>query len=164
MSDAKLERTQFKIKSSNYNEIFVANGEVLLFEGFLKVYLEGTDDDLEEDQGILPQISKDERLDLKELRSVQRFSRPPARFSEAALVKRLEELGIGRPSTYAPTISTVQNRGYVAKGVIEGAERNYHQLSLNKDEVFGKLFLKKLDLTKENLYPQILVRLLMTFW
>lgn len=153
MSDAKLERTQFKIKSSNYNEIFVANGEVLLFEGFLKVYLEGTDDDLEEDQGILPQISKDERLDLKELRSVQRFSRPPARFSEAALVKRLEELGIGRPSTYAPTISTVQNRGYVSKGLDEGLERNYTHLSFIENNVIEKTLSEKVGSNKGKLIP-----------
>ncbi len=153
MSDAKLERTQFKIKSSNYNEIFLANGEVLLFEGFLKVYLEGTDEDSVEDQGILPQISKGEKLGLKELNSVQRYSRPPARFSEAALVKRLEELGIGRPSTYAPTISTVQNRGYVSKGLDEGLERNYTHLLFDANNISEKILSEKVGSNKGKLIP-----------
>ena len=153
MSEAKLERTQFKIKSSNHDEIFVANGEVLLFEGFLKVYLEGTDEDTEEDQGILPNILKGESLALVELNSIQRFSRPPSRFSEAALVKRLEELGIGRPSTYAPTISTVQNRGYISKGLDEGVGREYIHLSLVENEVCEKNISEKVGSNKGKLVP-----------
>jgi len=153
MSDAKLERTQFKIKSSKHNEMFIANGEVLLFEGFLKVYLEGTDDDLEEDQGILPQILKGEMLNLKKLISVQRFSRPPVRFTEASLVKRLEELGIGRPSTYAPTISTVQNRGYVSKGIDDGIERKYTQLTFLDNNVSENTLIEIVEANKGKLIP-----------
>ena len=153
MSDAKLERTQLKIDSSSHNETFLANGEVLLFEGFLKVYLEGTDDELEEDQGILPQIQKGDQLSLKNLESIQRFSRPPSRFSEAALVKRLEELGIGRPSTYAPTISTIQNRGYVVKGADDGLERKVICLKLLDNNIKEKTITEKFGSNKGKLIP-----------
>ena len=153
MSDAQLERTQLKIKASTHKEIFTAKGEVIKFEGFLKVYLEGVDEDEEEAEGMLPAVNQGDLVDLKSLVSTQRFSRPPYRYSEAALVKKLEELGIGRPSTYAPTISTVQNRGYVAKGVVEGAERNYHQLSLNKGEVEVKLLTEMVGSDKGKLVP-----------
>ena len=153
MSDAKLERTQLKIDASTHKEIFKARGEVITFEGFLKVYLEGVDDEEEETEGILPSVNQGDSVDLKSLVSTQRFSRPPYRYSEAALVKKLEELGIGRPSTYAPTISTVQNRGYVAKGVVEGKERNYHQLSLKDDEVNVKLLTEMVGSDKGKLVP-----------
>ena len=153
MSDAKLERTQLKIKASTHQEIFKARGEVIKFEGFLKVYLEGVDEEEEEAEGILPSVNQGDSVDLKSLGSTQRFSRPPYRYSEAALVKKLEELGIGRPSTYAPTISTVQNRGYVAKGVVEGKERNYHQLTLKKDEVNVKLLTEMVGSDKGKLVP-----------
>ncbi len=153
MSDAKLERTQLKIEASTHKEIFKARGEVIKFEGFLKVYLEGVDEDEEEAQGILPSVNQGDVVELKSLLSTQRFSRPPYRYSEAALVKKLEELGIGRPSTYAPTISTVQNRGYVAKGIVEGKERNYHQLSLNKDKVEVKILTEMVGSDKGKLVP-----------
>jgi len=153
MSDAKLERTQLKIEASTHKETFKARGEVIKFEGFLKVYLESVDEDEEEAQGILPSVNQGDVVELNTLVSTQRFSRPPYRYSEAALVKKLEELGIGRPSTYAPTISTVQNRGYVAKGVVEGKERNYHQLSLNKDEVEVKLLTEMVGSDKGKLVP-----------
>jgi len=153
MSDAKLQRTQFKIESNSHGEIFIASGEILLFEGFLKVYLEGTDDDVIEDQGILPKIGKGEILNLRELDSIQRYSRPPARFSEASLVKKLEELGIGRPSTYAPTISTVQNRGYVTKGQDEGVERSYMCLKLLDNNVLEKTLTEKTGSNKGKLIP-----------
>ncbi|MDC1080858.1 type I DNA topoisomerase [Flavobacteriaceae bacterium] len=153
MSDAKLERTQLKIKASTHQEIFKARGEVIKFEGFLKVYLEGVDEEEEEAEGILPSVNQGDSVDLKSLVSTQRFSRPPYRYSEAALVKKLEELGIGRPSTYAPTISTVQNRGYVAKGVVEGKERNYHQLTLKKDEINVKLLTEMVGSDKGKLVP-----------
>ena len=153
MSDAQLERTQLKIDASTHNQLFTAKGEVIKFEGFLKVYLEGTDDDEEEAEGILPNVNIGDAVNLKSLVSTQRFSRPPYRYSEAALVKKLEELGIGRPSTYAPTISTVQNRGYVAKGAVEGSERNYHQLSLNNDEVEVKLLTETVGSDKGKLVP-----------
>jgi DNA topoisomerase I len=153
MSDAKLERTQLKIEATTHKEIFKARGEVIKFEGFLKVYLEGVDEDEEEVQGILPSVNQGDVVELKSLLSTQRFSRPPYRYSEAALVKKLEELGIGRPSTYAPTISTVQNRGYVAKGIVEGKERNYHQLSLNKDKVEVKILTEMVGSDKGKLVP-----------
>ena len=135
MSDAKLERTVLKINADQHQETFTARGEILTFEGFLKVYLEGVDDDEEEAQGILPPVNEGDELNLKHLVSTQRFSRPPYRFTEASLVKKLEELGIGRPSTYAPTISTVQNRGYIAKGTVEGNERTYQQFALKDGEI-----------------------------
>lgn len=135
MSDAQLERTNVKIQANNHNEIFAASGEVLLFEGFLKVYLEGNDDEDTEQEGMLPALKVGERLDSNSITATQRFSRPPARYTEAALVKKLEELGIGRPSTYAPTISTIINRNYVEKGAFEGQERKYNQMVLRDGKV-----------------------------
>jgi DNA topoisomerase-1 len=120
MSDAQLERTNVRITNTNNKEVFTANGEVIKFEGFLKVYLEGTDNEDEEQEGMLPKLSKGEILVNKYITATERYTRAPYRYSEAALVKRLEELGIGRPSTYAPTISTIQKREYVEKGNIEG--------------------------------------------
>jgi DNA topoisomerase I len=134
MSDAQLERTNVKISANTHEEQFTASGEVITFEGFLKVYLEGVDDeDQEEQEGMLPAMSLSESLDYQNIIATERFSRPPYRYSEASLVKKLEELGIGRPSTYAPTISTIQNRGYVEKGTIEGTARAYQQLVLSQD-------------------------------
>lgn len=116
MSKAKLERTAVKIDISNREEIFNAKGEVVVFPGFLKVYLESTDDEEEvEDSGLLPKMTLAQKLNYREIEARQRFSQPPPRYTEAMLVKKLEELGIGRPSTYAPTISTIVNRGYVKK-------------------------------------------------
>jgi DNA topoisomerase-1 len=136
MSDAQLERTNVKIQASTHNEEFTANGEVVKFDGFLKVYLEGTDDeDGEEQEGMLPAMDVGEALQNVYISATERFSRPPYRYSEASLVKKLEELGIGRPSTYAPTISTIQNRGYVEKGTVEGSERKYVQLVLEEGKV-----------------------------
>ncbi|WP_375325475.1 type I DNA topoisomerase [Flagellimonas sp. GZD32] len=137
MSDAQLERTNVKIKASTHQEEFTANGEVVQFDGFLKVYLEGTDDEdnIEEQEGMLPALSVGESLNNIYISATERFTRPPYRFTEASLVKKLEELGIGRPSTYAPTISTIQNRGYVEKGTVEGTERNYIQLVLEGGNV-----------------------------
>jgi DNA topoisomerase-1 len=131
MSDARLERTNLKIQINSkktISEQFTANGEIITFEGFLKVYLEGTDDEDAEQEGILPDLKVGEQLKNKYITATQRFTRPPSRFTEASLVKQLEELGIGRPSTYAPTISTIQNRNYVEKGTNEGDERKYKQL------------------------------------
>jgi len=135
MSDAKLERTTVRIAAPLNNE-FTANGEVIKFEGFLKVYLEAKLDDEEEDmEGMLPALNVNDALKTKEIVSSERFTRPPARYVEASLVKKLEELGIGRPSTYAPTISTIQKRGYVEKGEKEGVERTYAQIVLRDDKV-----------------------------
>jgi DNA topoisomerase I len=135
MSDAKLERTNVKIEANNHSEVFAASGEVLLFEGFLKVYLEGNDDEDTEQEGILPALKVGEKLENNSITATQRFSRPPARYTEAALVKKLEELGIGRPSTYAPTISTIINRNYVEKGAFEGQERKYSQMVLRDGKI-----------------------------
>jgi DNA topoisomerase-1 len=138
MSDARLERTQVWIANSNNSEQFVANGEVIKFEGFLKVYLEGTDSDDEEHEGILPALTEGALLKYEDIRATQRFTKPPYRFSEASLVKRLEELGIGRPSTYAPTISTIQRREYVEKKSMKGMERNFEELLLQNGHVESK--------------------------
>jgi len=153
MSDAKLERTQLKIKSNNNKEIYSAKGEFLIFEGFLKIYLEGIDDDDEDSQGILPEVIVDDLLELKTIISTQKFSRPPYRYTESSLVKKLEDLGIGRPSTYAPTISTVQNRGYVEKGSLDGVERNYKQIALIKGEIEEKTLTEISGSDKGKLVP-----------
>ena len=153
MADAKLERTNVKITSSNFSEYFAASGEVLLFDGFLKVYLEGHDDDEEEVEGILPSLKVGDELMRKSLNATQRFTKPAARYTEASLVKKLEELGIGRPSTYAPTISTIVNRNYVEKGMTEGKERVYQVLSLNQDAIAKKDLVEKTGSDKGRLIP-----------
>ena len=123
MSDARFDRTTVKISISNTAEQFVAKGEVMTFEGFMKVYLEGKDDENEEQKGMLPKLEVGEALGLSEAVASQQFSRPPARYAEASLVKKMEELGIGRPSTYAATITTIQKRGYIDKENRDGFER-----------------------------------------
>lgn len=153
MSDAQLERTNVKIEADNHEEIFTASGEVLLFEGFLKVYLEGHDDDEEEQEGMLPALKVNEKLANNYITATERYSRPPARYTEASLVKKLEELGIGRPSTYAPTISTIINRNYVEKGTLEGQERNYTQLTLQNSKVAEKLLKENTGSDKGKLVP-----------
>ena len=155
MSDAELERTNVKIKTNSHSEEFVANGEVVKFDGFLKVYLEGTDeeDKTEEQEGMLPAMSIGEALTNNFITATERFSRPPYRYTEASLVKKLEELGIGRPSTYAPTISTIQNRGYVEKGTVEGTERNYMQLTLESNQVAEKKLTELVGSDKGKLVP-----------
>lgn len=136
MADAELERTTATISISTNKKTLTAQGEVVKFEGFLKVYLEGKDDEEgeDEDKKVLPPLKVGQDLELNELLATQTFTRHPARYTEPSLVKRLDELGIGRPSTYAPTISTVQKRGYVVKESREGVERKYavHQLKANK--------------------------------
>src|SRR5690606_14121091 len=135
MADAKLERTIVKVNSSNASEKFVATGEVIIFDGFLKVYMESTDDDNEEENdSLLPPMSVGQKLTYDSITATQRFTQPPARFTEASLVKKLEELGIGRPSTYAPTISTILKRGYVVKEERQGKERTYNVLELKADK------------------------------
>ena len=136
MSDAVLEKTTFKIKSSSYLNEFSSKGEVIKFDGFLKVYIAGVDNSEDsESSGILPSLSVGENLTNVNIVATEKFSRPPFRFSEAALVKKLEELGIGRPSTYAPTITTIQNRKYVSKGIFEGDERKYTELKLSNGNI-----------------------------
>ncbi len=137
MSNAELERTTIKIEANGVSETFQAKGEVIKFEGFLKVYLESNIEEEEEDEdsGLLPAVSKGDLVDQEYISATQRFSRPPARYVEASLVKKLEGLGIGRPSTYAPTISTIQKRGYVEKPDREGMERAYQRMILKKGNV-----------------------------
>lgn len=153
MSDAQLERTNVKIEADNHSEIFAASGEVLLFEGFLKVYLEGHDDDEEEQEGMLPALKVNEKLANNYITATERYSRPPSRYTEASLVKKLEELGIGRPSTYAPTISTIINRNYVEKGTLEGQERKYTQLTLQNSKVGEKVLKENTGSDKGKLVP-----------
>lgn len=153
MSDAQLERTNVKIEANNHSELFSATGEVLLFEGFLKVYLEGHDDEDEEQEGMLPAMKVNEKLQNNYITATERYSRPPARYTEASLVKKLEELGIGRPSTYAPTISTIINRNYVEKGNLEGQERNYTQLTLQSGKLGEKLLKETTGSDKGKLVP-----------
>ena len=131
MTDAKFDRTTVKIDISNSSEQFVAKGEVITFEGFMRVYLEGRDDHNEEQEGMLPTLKVGEPLKISEVISNEQFSRPPARFAEASLVKKMEELGIGRPSTYAATITTIQKRGYIENESREGVERISQIITLN---------------------------------
>ena len=153
MADAQLERTNVKIEASNHNELFAAAGEVIKFEGFLKVYLESNDDDDEEQEGMLPAMKVNETLQNNNIIATERFSRAAARYTEASLVKKLEELGIGRPSTYAPTISTIINRSYVEKGTLEGQERNYTQLILQTGKVLAKILTENTGSDKGKLVP-----------
>ena len=153
MSDAELERTNVKIQASNHNEVFQASGEVIKFEGFLKVYLEGNDEDDEEQEGMLPALKVNEKLVNQQIIAKERFTQAPSRYTEAALVKKLEELGIGRPSTYAPTISTIIARTYVEKGSFEGAERKYNQLILTGGEVKSQVLTEMTGSNKGKLVP-----------
>lgn len=153
MSNAKLERTVVRIDADKHDKQFVARGEVLQFDGFLKVYLESVDDVEEEDQGLLPVLQEGALVTAQRISATERFSRPPYRYSEASLVKKLEELGIGRPSTYAPTISTILNRKYVAKGKVEGVERNYIQLVLKDQAIEVQNLIEKTGSDKGKLVP-----------
>ncbi|MEK7227229.1 MAG: DNA topoisomerase, partial [Bacteroidota bacterium] len=156
MADAELEKTVAKIEISTNKEELTASGEVLKFYGFLKVYREDKDDDeLEEEanEGMLPPLSVGQQLPFKEMKATERFSRPPPRYTEASLVKKMEELGIGRPSTYAPTISTILKRGYVEKRDKEGVQRFYTVYSLKNAEVNKKLDSEMTGAEKSKLFP-----------
>ena len=138
MADAELEKTTVSIQSDKSQHTFVATGEVIKFDGFLKVYRETRDEDTEAndtESGLLPPLSIGETLNRKEVTATQRFSQHPPRYNEASLVKKLEELGIGRPSTYAPTISTIQQREYVTKGDKSGEEKEQTTLTLKQDQI-----------------------------
>lgn len=136
MAEAEFDRTNITIAISNSKYKFTATGEVLKFDGFLHVYLEGTDDEeIESEDGLLPSVNVNEILDLKESTATERFTQRPPRYTEASLVRKMEELGIGRPSTYAPTISTIQNREYVERTNIEGVERKYNVLTLTNGQI-----------------------------
>lgn len=156
MADAELEKTTAKILISTNKEELSASGEVLKFDGFLKVYREDKDEDeLEEDanEGMLPPLTVGQVLPLKEMKATERFSRPPSRYTEASLVKKLEELGIGRPSTYAPTISTVLKRGYVEKRDKEGTRRDFRVYKLQKDNVSKLMEQENTGAEKSKLFP-----------
>ena len=153
MSDAQIERTVVNINSNSFDEIFIARGEVIKFDGFLRVYNEGTDDEIQEEKGTLPQLNVNENLDLINIISRESFSRPPSRYTEASLVKKLEELGIGRPATYATTISTIQNRGYVSKGDNEGQERTYKSIELKNGDIIETTSTEKTGSNKGKLVP-----------
>lgn len=154
MTDAKLEKTTATIGISTNNENLVAQGEVIKFDGFLKVYIESTDEDEEEEQkGMLPPISIGQQLDLSQMIAKQGFTRHPPRYTEASLVKKLEEMGIGRPSTYAPTISTILKRNYIEKESREGQERAYRELYLEKDEVTSSTKTEITGAEKNKLFP-----------
>jgi len=158
MANAQFERTSVKIGISTIpNEMLAATGEVLKFDGFLKVYHESADEDAEDENGkhALPPLHKGQRLDLEQMQAMQRFTRPPSRYTEASLVKKLEELGIGRPSTYAPTITKIMEpaRGYVVKDSREGEDREYAVLSLKHDQISKETRTEKTGATSKRLYP-----------
>ncbi len=156
MSDAQLERTTIKLNAKGVDETFQAKGEVIKFEGFLKVYLESNvdeDEDEDLDDGLLPAVERGDAVSTDGIKITQRFSRPPSRYVEASLVKKLESLGIGRPSTYAPTITTIQKRGYVEKPDREGEERNYDQWVLSKGKVDRKTLTEITGKEKNKLFP-----------
>lgn len=159
MSEAQFERTTAKIAVSNSLEEFTANGEVLKFDGFLKIYMESADDedlinnDSEEGNGILPALAANQKLDLIDLSAIERFTRPAPRYTEASLVKKLEELGIGRPSTYAPTISTIQKRNYVIKEDRDGKQRQFKSLVLKDKQVVATVETENYASEKSKLFP-----------
>lgn len=156
MSDALLEKTTVTIDISTVDEDFIAKGEVLTFDGFLKVYIESTDAEDERDEegkGLLPPLKAGDRLERCCIEAVERFSQRPPRYTEASLVKKLEEMGIGRPSTYAPTISTIQQREYVVKEEREGTPRNYNVVSLIKNDIKDEIKTEITGAEKNKLFP-----------
>jgi DNA topoisomerase-1 len=154
MSDAELERTTVTIGLSHAREKFIATGEVIRFDGFLKVYMESSDDDNEQDaEPLLPPLSVKQPLDMNKVIAQERFSQRPPRYNEASLVRKLEELGIGRPSTYAPTISTIQKRKYVEKSNLEGESRDYVLLTLTKDKIKEEVKSERFGADKGKLLP-----------
>jgi DNA topoisomerase-1 len=166
MSDAEIERTTIKISLSNSNENFIAKGEVIKFDGFLKVYLESSDEENNEngESGLLPTLDEGKKLRYNLITATERFTRPSARYTEASLVKKLEELGIGRPSTYAPTISTIQKRGYVHKEESAGTEREYKVLTLSPDKkINNELKTEIIGIDKGKLFPNDIAMLVTDF-
>jgi len=155
MADAQLERTVIKISSSSIQEHFVTRGEIILFDGFMKLYLESTDEDEDDETmgSIIPKVTKGEQLDYKSITSTQRYSRPPSRYVEATLVKKLEESGIGRPSTYAPTISTIEKRGYSEKVEREGEKRNFDYITLKDGQLLHEVRTETTGAEKNKLSP-----------
>lgn len=164
MSDARLEKTQVGIENNKNSEVFQAEGEVIKFDGFLKVYLESTDDEESETaSGLLPPLSVGDQLPCRQITAQQRYTRPPARYTEASLVKKMEELGIGRPSTYAPTISTIMKRGYVLKEKREGEERKFIQLTHKNGNIEKKVLSEITGAEKDKLTPSDIGRIVTEF-
>ncbi|MFA8298637.1 MAG: type I DNA topoisomerase [Hyphomicrobiales bacterium] len=154
MSDAQLEKTTITIEGNNIQQSFIAKGEVVVFDGFLKVYLESSDDESsEEKKGILPKVDVSEKLGVNKIDATERFSLNPPRYTEASLVKKMEELGIGRPSTYAPTISTIQKREYVVKEDREGKPRDYQYFSLENSKISKEKRQENTGAEKAKLFP-----------
>ena len=154
MSNARMERTTVNIEVSKTSKKFVAKGEVLIFDGFLKVYLESTDDaDQQTKSGVLPPLKEGQKLPLLKMDATERFTQPPIRYNEASLVKKMEELGIGRPSTYAPTISTIQKREYVIKEDRPGVMRDFNIITLKDEEVLHSVKNEKTGQVKSKLIP-----------
>jgi len=154
MSDAELEKTSIYISISGSNLQFVALGEVIVFDGFLKVYMESTDDEQDvENESLLPSMKKGEKLSSVEIIAQERFTQKPPRYGEASLVRKMEELGIGRPSTYAPTISTIQNRSYVEKGDRTPEKREYNLLKLKAGKISDKIKEENTGAEKSKLFP-----------
>ncbi len=165
MANARIERTTATIGISTVSQTMKATGEVITFEGFLKVYLESTDDEKEDEESkeMLPPLSVGQELNLVKMKAVQRFTRHPARYTEASLVKKLEEMGIGRPSTYAPTISTIQKRGYVLKEHRDGNERQYQELILATNKVNTHTRKEITGAEKAKLFPTDVARIVNDF-
>ena len=154
MADAQLERTNVNIGISSSDKTFTATGEVILFDGFLKVYMESYDDDRAEDKmSVLPPIEVGMNLDLEKMEAQQRYTRHPLRYTEASLVKKMEELGIGRPSTYAPTISTIQKREYVTRGDIPGVTQTFNVITLKNNKITEKTGKENYGAEKGKLLP-----------
>ncbi len=155
MADAELERTTIEISASGVSHLFVAKGEVIKFDGFLKVYMEGTDDESsdEDQKGMLPSVTVKQVLGMNRIEATERFTQPPARYTEASLVGKMEALGIGRPSTYAPTISTVIARNYVVKEDREGVERKYTNILLSNSVIKEELKTEITGAEKAKLFP-----------
>jgi len=154
MADAQLERTVVTISNDKTKDNFTATGEVVRFDGFLRVYFESTDDETEENEsGLLPPLKIGQELEVDSISATEKYSTPPARYTEASLVKKLEELGIGRPSTYAPTIATIQTRGYVVREDRMGKERNFNVITLAKGKVFQELKTETYGNEKSKMFP-----------
>jgi DNA topoisomerase-1 len=154
MADADLEKTIVTISISTADENFIARGEVIKFDGFLRVYMESTDeDDTETQKGMLPKVEKGDELNRIELNAMQKFTQSPPRYTEASLVKKLEELGIGRPSTYAPIISTIQKREYVEKADKQGIDRRFYVIVLTGADLKEELRTEKTGYEKNKLFP-----------
>ena len=156
MADAEIEKTSISIDMNNSPVTFQANGEVIKFDGFLKVYTESTDQENgDEERYVIPPVKKGMPLYYDNITATQKFTTPPPRYTEASLVKKLEELGIGRPSTYAPTISTIQNRGYVSREDRPGEKRQIKILTLRKGKLTHQPKQKLPEKKNQNSFPRI---------